>query len=287
MSRLRMMGMGMRILPPLQKILSCAQMDENRFPTPSVARGPNRADCVEGQFCHIHPTDVFAVCCLNPVDDGESTAPLASEVQTLTSDEGTNSTSNLTPMDAAGQQIFADELTPLIYTNLNDCSSALGVSMALSLVYPGSIGDGIEQLRDTLKYPNGTNMRLVWEDATTNMLNSSNGECLWESMGECTSSKPLLQIANSVWFDDGDNLNAEYDAVVGDHALQTDFEAAESPIVVNEWVQNSTNGLIDSIVDDSKPLFPPYVLLAINSIYLKATWLEQFEKRKYKSRFIL
>ena len=61
--------------------------------------------------------------------------------------------------------------------------------------------------------------------------------------------------------------------------MQTDFEAADSPIIVNDWVENSTNGLIDSIVDESKPLFPPYVLLAINSIYLKATWLEQFEKR--------
>ena len=111
------------------------------------------------------------------------------------------------------------------------------------------------------------------------MLNTSDGECLWESMGECASSKPLLQIANSVWFDDGDTLNAEYDAVVGEYAMQTDFEAAESPIIVNEWVENSTSGLIDSIVDESKPLFPPFVLLAINSIYLKATWLEQFEKR--------
>ena len=126
--------------------------------------------------------------------------------------------------------------------------------MALSLVYPGSKGDGIEQLRDTLRYTNGTNMRLIWEDTTTRMLNNSDGECLWESMGECASSKPLLQIANSVWFDDGDTLNAEYEAVVGDYAMQTDFEAAESPIIVNEWVQNSTSGLIDSIVDESKPV---------------------------------
>jgi len=249
------------------------------IPDTFCGRGPNRADCVEGQFCHIHPTDIFAVCCLNPVEDGETTAPLASGVQTLTSDEATNSTSELAPMDAAGQQAFADELTPIIYTNENDCLSALGLSMALSLVYPGSKGGGIEQLRDTLRYPNGTNMRLVWEDIATRMLNSSNGECLWESVGECASSKPLLQIANSVWFDDGDTLNAEYDAVVGDYAMQTDFEAAESPVIVNQWVENSTNGLIDSIVDESKPLFPPFVLLATNSIYLKATWLEQFEKR--------
>ena len=39
----------------------------------------------------------------------------------------------------------------------------------------------------------------------------------------------------------------------------------------------STNGLIEAIVPDDQPLFPPYLLLAINSIYLKARWQEQFQ----------
>ena len=49
---------------------------------------------------------------------------------------------------------------------------------------------------------------------------------------------------------------------------------------MNEWVSKSTNGLINPIVPDNNPLFPPYILIAINSIYLKATWGLQFQKRR-------
>mmetsp|Transcript_33972 Transcript_33972/g.62491 ORF Transcript_33972/g.62491 Transcript_33972/m.62491 type:complete len:90 (-) Transcript_33972:161-430(-) len=35
---------------------------------------------------------------------------------------------------------FADELTTILYTKENECSSSLGVSMAFSLIYPGSRG---------------------------------------------------------------------------------------------------------------------------------------------------
>ena len=66
--------------------------------------------------------------------------------------------------------------------------------------------------------------------------------------------------------------------MVGSYAKQTDFEAEDSPVIINEWVNNATNGLIDSIVDEGAPLFPPYVLITINSIYLKARWTEQFAK---------
>jgi len=178
----------------------------------------------------------------------------------------------MTPINGADQQMFADELTSTLYTNANECSSALGVSMAFSLIYPGSTGDGLEEIRDTLYYPEGSNMRLVWEDTTQSMLGSANGEELaW-------AEKPLLKIANSVWFDDGDTLDPDYKSVVGDYAKQIDLAAADSPIIVNEWVDKSTNGMITEIVSEDEPLFPPYVLVAINSIYLKAQWREQFQE---------
>jgi serine protease inhibitor len=181
-------------------------------------------------------------------------------------------------VEPSNQQSFADELTSNLYTKANECSSALGVSMAFSLVYPGCTDDGITEIQDVMGYPDDTNMQLVWENQTQRMLAASPGGCLGGSF--CDADAPLLQIANSVWFDDGDTLNQDYEAVVGEYAKQIDFEAADSPVIVNEWVSDSTNGLIDSIVDESKPLFPPYVLIAINSIYLKASWAEQFPKYK-------
>ena len=111
------------------------------------------------------------------------------------------------------------------------------------------------------------------------MLTASPGGCLGGG-SFCNVDAPLLHIANSIWFDDGDALKTSYEAVVAKYAKQIDFEAADSPVTVNDWVNDSTKGLINSIVDESKPLFPPYVLIAINSIYLKASWAEQFPKYK-------
>eukprot|EP00579_Thalassiosira_antarctica_P009098 CAMPEP_0201902378 /NCGR_PEP_ID=MMETSP0902-20130614/54921_1 /ASSEMBLY_ACC=CAM_ASM_000551 /TAXON_ID=420261 /ORGANISM="Thalassiosira antarctica, Strain CCMP982" /LENGTH=1151 /DNA_ID=CAMNT_0048436377 /DNA_START=102 /DNA_END=3557 /DNA_ORIENTATION=- len=194
----------------------------------------------------------------------------------------TTPTLEIAVINTTEHQKFADELTEILYTEDNEFSSALGVSMALSLIYPGlSTVDAIEEVRDALRYPTGSNMQLVWEETTQRMLSNSEGGCAWGGvLGDCNSAAPLLQIANSVWFDDDDTLNAEYAKVVGDYAMQTDFEAVESPVIINEWVKNSTNGMIDSIVPEGKPLFPPYVLIAINSIYLKASWQEQFQESK-------
>lgn len=184
-------------------------------------------------------------------------------------------------MDPANQQQFADSLTKILYTEPNECTSSLGVSVAFSLIYPGATFSGITEIKDTFGYPDGSNLQLVWESTTERMLSNANGECdggIDQFTGTCWSEKPLLKIANSVWLDSNDTLNEEYAKVVDEYVMQTDFESAESPLVVNDWVNASTNGMIDSIVDPSKPLSPPDVLLAINSIYLKARWVEQFQE---------
>ena len=183
-------------------------------------------------------------------------------------------------MNSVKQQTFADDLTEILFMEPNECTSSLGISMAFSLVYPGATNDGITQMKNTFGYPDGSNLQLVWEGTTQRMLNRANGECFGTSFdGKCFSNAPLLKISNSVWLDSGDELNQAYASVVGDYVMQTDFESIESPRIVNDWVKNSTNGLIDSIVDPTKPLFPSDVLLAINSIYLKASWVEQFKDR--------
>lgn len=184
------------------------------------------------------------------------------------------SEATMIPINMADHQMFADELTSTLYTKPNECSSALGVSMAFSLIYPGSTDDGLEEIRDTLYYPEGSNVRLIWEDTTQSMLDNANGKDLGWAV------KPVLKIANSVWFDDGDTLDPAYDDVVGEYAKQIDLAAADSPILVNEWVEESTNGMITEIVPEDEPLFPPYVLVAINSIYLKAQWKYQFQETK-------
>ena len=97
---------------------------------------------------------------------------------------------------------------------------------------------------------------------------------------ECYPEKPLLKFANSIRYNDGSALNTTYERVFGDHALQTDFEAQDSPTIVNDWVENLADGVIDSIVPVGEPFYPPNILIAINSIYLKASWTVAFDESK-------
>ena len=49
----------------------------------------------------------------------------------------------------------------------------------VNLISPGSTGDGIDEIiRNTLGYLPGSNVQLVWEDSTQDVLEESNGRCL-------------------------------------------------------------------------------------------------------------
>lgn len=156
--------------------------------------------------------------------------------------------------------------------------------MAFSLVYPGSTNDAVDEIRTVFGYlddddGSSNNMHLVWEDVSTSLTSRADGACSSGNGGEewCYGgARPLLSISNSIWIDDGDALNADYEAVVGKYSQQIDFQSIESPKVVNQWVKNQTNGLVDSIVQEGEPL--PGVLIAINSLYLKASWAKQFHE---------
>ena len=84
----------------------------------------------------------------------------------------------------------------------------------------------------------------------------------------------MLHIANSIWLDNNDTLDVKYAQIVGGYSKQVDFQSIDSPSIVNEWVSNQTDGLVNSIVQEDTPL--PGVLIAINSLYLKATWDKEF-----------
>ena len=180
---------------------------------------------------------------------------------------------------------FADALTTNLYEKDNECTSALGVSMAFSLIYPGSTGVSTEQIRDVMGYPSGTQMQLIWKNVSSRLDSTYEGQCQMFFGGECNEQAPTLKVANSVWLDDERTLAADYEVVVGEFVHQIDFEAANSPVIVNDWVENQTNGLIDSIVPGDRPLYPPYILIAINSIYLKASWLDPFNEQKTSDDF--
>ena len=119
-------------------------------------------------------------------------------------------------------------------------------------------GDAVNQIRGVLGYPTGSNIQPMWEERITRMLSNARGQCIvGEWGGVCDSAAPLLllQIDNSVWFDDGGTLDPGYEVDIGSFPKQIDLEADDSPVIVNEWVKNQTNGMIGLIVPEDKPLY--------------------------------
>lgn len=99
---------------------------------------------------------------------------------------------------------------------------------------------------------------------------------------ECDRYSPLLKVANSIWIDSSSDLLPEYNKVVGNSLMQTDFASQDAGSTVNDWVNSSTLGLIDSIIENGSI---PFSLIAINSIYLKAYWENQFNEERTNEDF--
>lgn len=178
----------------------------------------------------------------------------------------------------ASQHAFADDLVEQLYSNENECSSAWGISMALSLIYPISDGDTETQLENVMGYPSESKLTLLWDETASRLDAAFQGECMGVMFqDECTAQKPTLQIANSIWVDDGDTLNPVYTELIGDSLRQIDFQAPGAEDILNAWVEESTNGLIKNIVPPDS-LASLVLIIAINTIYLKASWDVPFDE---------
>lgn len=144
--------------------------------------------------------------------------------------------------------------------------SPLSISMALAMTLNGAEGDTYEEMRNTL----------ALQGMTTDEINEA-----FRSLTELlTTADPqvTLKIANSIWHDQNlavkedfiNRLETEYDA--GVTGLDFKDPAAINPI--NEWVNNNTEGLIDSIVDE---IPEEIVMYLINALYFQGDWLSRFD----------
>lgn len=174
--------------------------------------------------------------------------------------------------DVPNHKLFADTLSFKLHTNDNDCTSSLGVSMCFGLVYPGASGECARQIKKTLHYPDATDS-LVW-GATAKRLNTKyDGRCTNSFGGNCYAKNPMVDIANSIWVNGG-KLKNRYASVVGNVTRILDFKRSDAGQTVNAWCNEKTRGLIPTILDEG-PIKGD--LVAVNAIYLNASWTKQFQ----------
>lgn len=186
-----------------------------------------------------------------------------------------------------GHNIFADGLVAGIYDKPNECSSALGVSMCFGLVYPGASGTCAAQIQSTLQYPaDSTQSSLLWGPTTARLTTAYDGRCTMQYGGTCEAKKPTLEIANSFWFRrPPQSLQCTYQGFYTSTEMQDltrciDFDAQSAGDTINAWVHEKTHGLIPSIVAQG-PVDGDAI--AINAIYLNASWTNPFPEASTNS----
>jgi serpin B len=155
--------------------------------------------------------------------------------------------------------------------NKNIFISPLSISIALAMTYNGAEGTTKDAMAKTLNFGNMTLEEINQEYSD-----------LIESLENVDQAVKLL-IGNSVW------MKKEFEPVVKSNFLQDvgtsydsevftrDFGSPQTVNEINGWVDKRTEGKIKEIMQD---LSPELVMLLINAIYFKGTWIIEFDKAK-------
>ncbi len=146
--------------------------------------------------------------------------------------------------------------------------SPLSISMALGMTLNGAKENTLAEMKDVLGF-SGLSIEEINE--------SYRG--LLDLLPHIDPDVEML-IANSIWYREGFpvldefiGINKEYfDAEVEG----LDFSAPDASDIMNDWVEQKTNGLIDSIVPDN--IHPLTMMFLINAMYFKGNWTLPFDE---------
>jgi len=176
---------------------------------------------------------------------------------------------------------FAFDIFRAVYlgdTEGNVFLSPASISTALAMTWNGAAGTTKQSMADVLGFSN-------IEEIMVN-----NGFAYLVDMLNRSESGIKLSLANSIWIRDGfevldsfKNVNSEYFAA---EIRNLDFNDPGAADIINGWVKENTEDLIEKIVDDA--IDPATVMFLINTIYFKGDWQVEFDPDKtYESDFMV
>lgn len=145
--------------------------------------------------------------------------------------------------------------------------SPLSIDYALAMTMNGADGSTLGAIKETLYV----------EEMTDEEINQSYYSLTEFLLGLDKTVK--LSIANSVWYRNDltvldtftENLIMYYNAIVNG----LDFSDAEAKDMINNWVEDETNGKITDLIDQ---IPAEAVMYLINAIYFKADWANRFNE---------
>ena len=147
--------------------------------------------------------------------------------------------------------------------------SPASISIALGMAYNGAETTTRDAFEEVLNY----------EGLTRKEVNEITKELI--SVLVTNVKGNLLEIANSVWYDEGfpvehdfiDLNSIYYDAEV----REIDFRTADAVKTINDWVSDKTHGKIDEII---QAIDPAMMMILINAIYFNCVWEVEFDPKE-------
>jgi len=144
--------------------------------------------------------------------------------------------------------------------------SPLSVSYALGMTYNGSNGTTLDAFIDVLHF----------DELTTLEVNESYKDLMNQLIH--LDEQVRFSIANSIWYRLGFEVLQEFittnqtyfDAVVS----EMDFSDPQAVDIINQWIEDKTNGKIQDMLDY---IPSDAVMYLINAIYFNAKWKYQFD----------
>ena len=144
--------------------------------------------------------------------------------------------------------------------------SPLSISIALGMALNGAKGETYDEIRDVLKH-SGLSLEEI---------NKSYQGLI--SLFPYLDHAVTLDIANSSWNRQGFNVEPDFlerlEKYFDAEVRELDFNKPEAVDIINNWVAQKTNDLIQEIIEAIDPLTMMYL---INAIYFKGSWTAEFD----------
>ena len=164
-------------------------------------------------------------------------------------------------------EYYTQKLMENLPKDENYVISPFSLEMAMMMASEGAVGDTKQEITQAFDSPNTSLYSQIITD------NKNKG----------------VDIANSIWFNKDSGKNA-YFADEYQKKIQSDYQGTAQSVTnddsiekVNEWVEKQTNGKITNMLSEENR---GYVCALVNAIYMKADWVNKFEKvGTYKETF--
>ena len=145
--------------------------------------------------------------------------------------------------------------------------SPFSIGMAVCMAYNGADGTTKDGIKKALDMEGLSNLEIdsSFKSLSTLLMNMDKTVSFTSANSMYYNNKYTLQ-------NDFINLNKNF---FNAEVKGLDFADVASVKVINDWVNNKTNGKITDIINK---LDPKYILILLNAIYFKGTWTYKFEE---------